>query len=348
MKRTTYITLFALICAFLPISVAAGCYRFFYEQLTDEEKLIYDAFAKCDDLLQVTKENALVVPVSGNGTAIVTLDDYNNGQWHPKSASVYSQLDVSRVRALDAFALDDSENYWIAGNDGVVNFSFDFVNASDTRSKKAPVRVSVSDMVISPYPYYEEIKKETAAVAAALDKMEDALAGKLSVAGSRYDSVRIIHDGVAALATYDWKNVISGHTLTGILLEKYGHKSVCDGYAKLFKLLCDRFDIPCIKVTGVAKIMKVKEKTMVEGPHIWNNVLMDDGRWYLVDVTWDDMMTETSGKLCSDSFLAGMDDVDCFGMTIASHYRSTGVMSGGAPYKRFSLPVVSKRGYRPK
>lgn len=58
---------------------------------------------------------------------------------------------------------------------------------------------------------------------------------------------------------------------------------------------------------------------------------MDDGRWYLVDVTWDDMMTETSGKLCSDYFLAGMDDVDCFGMTIASHYRSTGVMSGGAP-----------------
>ena len=52
------------------------------------------------------------------------------------------------------------------------------------------------------------------------------------------------------------------------------YEPVCDGYAKAFKMVCDLLEIPCVLV--------------VSSTHMWNNVLMDDGDWYNVDVTWDD------------------------------------------------------------
>lgn len=52
---------------------------------------------------------------------------------------------------------------------------------------------------------------------------------------------------------------------------------VCEGYARAFKVLCDRVDIPCVLVEGLAN----------GGDHMWNYVQLD-GNWYGVDVTWND------------------------------------------------------------
>ena len=63
-------------------------------------------------------------------------------------------------------------------------------------------------------------------------------------------------------------------------------KVVCEGYSKAFKLLCDlsEFNDPdtdCYLMIG----------DMNGGAHMWNSVLMDDGRYYLVDVTNGDKGT---------------------------------------------------------
>ncbi len=49
---------------------------------------------------------------------------------------------------------------------------------------------------------------------------------------------------------------------------------VCEGYSRAFKLICDKLGVPCVLVSG--------------SNHMWNNVQMDDGKWYAVDVTFDD------------------------------------------------------------
>ena len=68
-------------------------------------------------------------------------------------------------------------------------------------------------------------------------------------------------------------------------------KIVCEGYSKAFMYLCEltSFDtsIQCITATGVTN-----------GPHMWNIVKMEDGKYYLVDVTNYD-----AG--CTALFLAG-------------------------------------------
>lgn len=59
---------------------------------------------------------------------------------------------------------------------------------------------------------------------------------------------------------------------------------VCEGYSRAFKILCDKLDIPCILAVGYARsAVNAKPED-----HMWNELKMDDGQWYAVDVTWND------------------------------------------------------------
>ena len=111
---------------------------------------------------------------------------------------------------------------------------------------------------------------------------------------SVYDELKFFHDHLCQTVSYvDGKNA---HNVVGPLLEGL---SVCEGYAKAFKLFCNRMNIPCIIVTGAGYTDKGAEA------HAWNAVQMEDGNWYAVDVTWDD---QTSG-IFYDFFLVGGESV---------------------------------------
>ena len=56
---------------------------------------------------------------------------------------------------------------------------------------------------------------------------------------------------------------------------------VCDAYSKAFKMLCDRCNIPCVLVTGMAYANGHSEY------HMWNQVMLN-GNWYGVDCAWND------------------------------------------------------------
>lgn len=67
----------------------------------------------------------------------------------------------------------------------------------------------------------------------------------------------------------------------GAFMDSVGTGVVCEGYAKGFKVLCDKMGIPCVLIGG-----KVQQSSGTEG-HMWNGVKIN-GKWYLMDVTWDD------------------------------------------------------------
>ena len=59
------------------------------------------------------------------------------------------------------------------------------------------------------------------------------------------------------------------------LLGKTGtYGPVCEAYARALKVLCDSQNIGCVLVEGIQG-----------GPHLWNYVQVDDGKWYVVDTT---------------------------------------------------------------
>ncbi len=129
---------------------------------------------------------------------------------------------------------------------------------------------------------------------------------------TRYDFVKSVHDYLCKRASYI-NNYASCHDAYGTLVMG---EAVCQGYAETFKIFCDRYKIPCVCITGTAN----------GGAHMWNAVQMDDGKWYLLDITWDD---QDSNGIYSDFFLVGLQTKDIY---FGGNSFSGSHISDGSPY----------------
>ena len=67
---------------------------------------------------------------------------------------------------------------------------------------------------------------------------------------SRFQLVKAIHDCLCEWVSYSEQDGMLAHSAGGVFAG-YG-RVVCEGYAKAFKVLCDRLKIPCVCIGGVA------------------------------------------------------------------------------------------------
>lgn len=103
----------------------------------------------------------------------------------------------------------------------------------------------------------------------------------LKKSDTTYDKVKRIHDYIVknySYSTYGYK--LNGKTAddtrsVGRMLTM--KRGCCVGYSKLMKAFCDYYGISCTLVSGT--------------DHMWNAIQIN-GKWYALDVTWDD----TDGK----------------------------------------------------
>jgi len=124
---------------------------------------------------------------------------------------------------------------------------------------------------------------------------------------SDYDKLKAIHDWVSDNIYYDY-NLIYNHIGSTSVLGTYLFKSsVSTGYANLTAALCQAAGIPCRVVSGYAvgvgtdsmysSIWEAYEQYLVDGDleafqqnvgtnHDWNEAFVN-GRWIIVDTTWD-------------------------------------------------------------
>ena len=76
-------------------------------------------------------------------------------------------------------------------------------------------------------------------------------------------------------------------------------KAVCDGYARLFKILCEYSNIKAEYVTGAVRTKPYQLDGFVPRDHAWNAVLINN-TWYFLDLTFaagSCVEDEDSGKL---------------------------------------------------
>ena len=105
---------------------------------------------------------------------------------------------------------------------------------------------------------------------------------------------------------------------------------VCDGYAKSFKILCNQFDIECVVIPGYVT---------GAGAHAWNYVKLEDGKWYLVDTTWDD---STTGNIKYNYFLLGSQSKPAGNSGTIEELRTVYTKVSEATYTAvFTMPVLS-------
>lgn len=129
-------------------------------------------------------------------------------------------------------------------------------------------------------------KDEVLAARAEYTKMvSDIMAQMPSDITADYDIALWYHDHLCLSFAYDTSHEISD--VYNFL--KYG-KGVCQAYSLLYTELLSKYGIPCDYATSPAM------------SHIWN-VIEIGGRWYHVDVTWDDTLPDIRGHADHDSFL---------------------------------------------
>ena len=143
--------------------------------------------------------------------------------------------------------------------------------------------------------------------------------------GSRYEKIVYLNDWLTKHncynPDYDGNHQELMHELVwspySAIMETIGKDGpVCEAYARAFKVLCDKSGIPCVVVRGNAK-GGLSQKVV---SHMWNEAMMEDGKWYAVDVTWNDPIVDVgyvkeSGAENHKWLLLGKKDIVSSGLT---------------------------------
>ena len=126
-----------------------------------------------------------------------------------------------------------------------------------------------------------------------------------NVEGDDIDKIQQIHDYLIENLEYD--STFSNDNIYNIYGALVNNNTVCEGYAKALKYLLDGAKIPSVIICGIAQNSKGKTEN-----HAWNYVLLD-GKWYAIDVTWDDPIIIGGGTLSEESkykyYLRGSDSL---------------------------------------
>lgn len=117
-----------------------------------------------------------------------------------------------------------------------------------------------------------------------------------------YERALAIHDWVCSYVYYDLDALSSDDTAPYSATEVINRRrAVCLGYATLYATLCRAIDIPCNVVSGYALGVADGDRewndtniATNEQNHAWNEVYVD-GRWVIVDTTWDSLNRYENG-----------------------------------------------------
>ncbi|MDR2536000.1 MAG: hypothetical protein LBD29_08230, partial [Treponema sp.] len=119
---------------------------------------------------------------------------------------------------------------------------------------------------------------------AALPKVVASLIDGVS---DQFLKAKILHDWICDTVAYDPDMYISGRIVdqdyVSVLKKK---QAVCSGYTNLYNQMCGLANIESMGINGYSKGPGYTGKIGKDIDHAWNGVKIN-GRWYLVDVTWD-------------------------------------------------------------
>ena len=130
-------------------------------------------------------------------------------------------------------------------------------------------------------------KEELPQAQAAFDSVLNSLVSGARQYTNQLDQEKYLHDEICKMNTYDSNNHMNQSAYSALTTGS----SVCAGYARAFQAACQRLGITCYYVTGVS----------MGSTHAWNIVKID-GKFYNVDLTWDDSISESIGFVSYDYF----------------------------------------------
>ena len=226
--------------------------------------------------------------------------DYKGEFTREASTAINEKLGINSLMVMNALVADYPYLCYWYGN-GISSSSVGVMMDSDYSSIRLEETSNATFGMVVSSDYSKTGAKNTTdvnvskckAVVSAATKASEIV--KENASKDDYDKLKAYHDAICALTSYNHDAASSSSSvpygnpwqLIYVFDGNPSTKVVCEGYSKAFKYLCDesKFNsslVECFIITGDLRYGSTS------GPHMWNNVRMDDGKTYLVDVTNDD------------------------------------------------------------
>ena len=319
------------------ISTATGNY---YDQLDATSKRIYNA------IYEANKSSASTAKMKLNLTKIFENQKVTKGA---NGKAVYSEetkqaifawLSSYVTPAYLALTYDHPELVWLSGAKYTIGYSvYTPLFESGEISIITDLELAGSTFTITP-------TKDTGVLTGSkvnplFDGTKSQIDAMLPANATTYDKVKAVHDKICSMVSYEnnMQNIGNPYYQTpySLYYDADGDgkiETVCAGYAKMMKLQCNKYGIPCVLVTGVTDSGEY---------HMWNYVQMENGVWYAVDATWDDQSTTMY-----DFFLVGSETYSsaAFG---TKKFGNTHIPSGKWTTSAdcvFSYPILRTTAYK--
>ena len=269
------------------INVSDAENGYFYGDFIDKNnRAVYDALKELTD-----KPSEETVTVKFPEAVKVNLSALPNSESYTEEdqENLYKTLMSNCKGGRDCILFDYPEVFWLDPN----LMSINLINTSYSYNRiQNYYTLKIGGIIINP-----KLCEFCDSVDSANEMMKqlDEAVENFEIHGDKlYDRLLDVYTQIAERTYYDSSKSYA-HTAIGALVNE---GVVCEGYSKALKLICDREKIPCVLVFG-------NFDSTAMTAHMWNYIQMDDGKWYAVDLTWDDVDGENGKVLKTENFLKG-------------------------------------------
>lgn len=173
----------------------------------------------------------------------------------------YAVTPAELKTVIDVYTRDYTGHFWFNKRYGYSGY----LNSENT------------EIITKIYMYCYADREETALAKQKYDSAADKLIAGITPDMPEFERELILHDRLAGHIAYEDGDYV--HDAYGALVNG---KAVCEGYAKAFQYLLQKVGIQSFMATGIGN----------GGKHAWNIVRID-GKYYNVDLTWDDQESDT-------------------------------------------------------
>ncbi len=283
-NETTQIVSIDISSASQNISTENNIDKFYYNQLDDYSKLIYNC-------LEEQKEDLKT------GTAIIQMS--SEIEELLKTDEGMESIEEEFTIAVNAFEYDNPDIFYLDYSKMALYYEIDSNGNCNAYIKNYEEN---SNYLIDGFDSKEDVESAEDQIKEIIEQIEN----EVSSMQTDYDKIKYVHDWIVKNTTYDETlSENNRNNIYGAIIEK---SATCGGYAKTFKYIMDILNINSIIVQGEANQDGSNEY------HAWNMVELEES-WYGVDCTWDDPIVqgienEDEKPIYYDYFLKGQNSFE--------------------------------------
>lgn len=284
--------------------------KYFYNQLEEHSKTIYKAFEANYENLKIGNYKMDL------GNSFTSILEKENGQ---------EELGKYYQSAFEAYNYDNPEVFFLSAEKMYLNIE------TTTRGNKKTYNVYINSG--NQPNYFSDEFSSKGEIDIAINQIEQVKNNIIdNKTGDTYQDIKMVHDYLVDNIEYD--TTISKENIYNIYGALVNKVAVCEGYARSFKYIMDEMQIPCVLVIGKGTNSQGQTEN-----HAWNYVQVN-GKWYDIDVTWDDPVISGGGRASKESrykyFLKGSNSFS------QDHIPSGQFTPDGMI---FEYPVISEQDY---